>query len=448
MSLELEESFYETERARLERWVPWVHLFRGFRLATRWQNLVLALLGVLLLTGGRALLTWTPFAQSDGAYSAVQGWNESQRLVGPWERSFLSPPLPSVREVSFLSAVLAPGETWDQAVRSGRTVLSPQGDLLGPALALLAHRPTWGQLADVWLHVLLVLSIGALIGGAITRRVAVEFAGKGEPGLIESLRFSISHFPFVIGAPFIAAVGVGMLWGMGRILAWLGRIPGIDEAIMAFFWGLLLVLSLVMSLILLGLAAGWPLMVSAHSTEGTDGFDALNRAFNYVFVRPWYALWLLVVTIVYGGLLICFVVSLTGLVVTLAEWTAAGPISDEGLARITYSAPDLVRFQPPMRESSSTSSTPLGAFWYGGLASLLTAFVYSFFWTAATIIYFLLRRSVDACGLDHVYLPPPPRPAGPPLVGVPSAERREAEATKAETQPPSGDTSGESGEGA
>ena len=41
-----------------------------------------------------------------------------------------------------------------------------------------------------------------------------------------------------------------------------------------------------MSIILLSLAVGWPLMHATIAAEGEDGFDALSRSFAYVHQRP------------------------------------------------------------------------------------------------------------------------------------------------------------------
>jgi hypothetical protein len=42
--------------------------------------------------------------------------------------------------------------------------------------------------------------------------------------------------------------------------------------------------------------------------------------------------------------------------------------------------------------------------WMCMLATFVMGFVYSYFWTVATIIYFTLRRSVDANDLDEVFM--------------------------------------------
>src|SRR5205085_7741567 len=81
----------------------------------------------------------------------------------------------------------------------------------------------------------------------------------------------------------------------------------------------------------------------------------------------------------------------------------------------------------------------LVGFWLGLAFLLVLGFGYSFFWTASTIVYLLLRKSVDAAELDEVYLEeddyepgfgatpaptpsPAPAPAPPPPRSLPMVE--------------------------
>jgi hypothetical protein len=83
-----------------------------------------------------------------------------------------------------------------------------------------------------------------------------------------------------------------------------------------------------------------------------------------------------------------------------------------------------------------TSESPgvgpvMAGFWLRVLAVLVWGFVYSFFWSSATIIYYLLRHSVDGEPLDKVYLEAAPKTGQElPLVGMPAADKRESEAAK------------------
>ena len=67
-------------------------------------------------------------------------------------------------------------------------------------------------------------------------------------------------------------------------------------------WPLALVAGLLMTLLLLGLLFGWPLMWATISAEGTDSFDALSRSYAYVFQRPLHYLFYIMVAAVIGWL--------------------------------------------------------------------------------------------------------------------------------------------------
>ena len=44
------------------------------------------------------------------------------------------------------------------------------------------------------------------------------------------------------------------------------------------------------------------------------------------------------------------------------------------------------------------------AFWVGLVWLLTVGFAYSYFWSASTLIYFLLRKDVDATEIEEVYI--------------------------------------------
>jgi hypothetical protein len=161
-----------------------------------------------------------------------------------------------------------------------------------------------------------------------------------------------------------------------------------------------------MALILLGLAVGWPLMLASIAVEDADAFDAFSRVYNYVYARPWYALFLALLAMVYGSALIVFAATLLTTTNVLAAWAVSAGIA----------------------ELDSPFGVQAIATWQniGGL--VLHGFIVSYFWTATTIVYVLLRKSEDATPLDAITLPPVAAPAQDddvPLVGIPAVERRE-----------------------
>jgi len=150
-------------------------------------------------------------------------------------------------------------------------------------------------------------------------------------------------------------------------------------------------------------------MFATISTEVSDGFDGLSRSYSYVFDRPWYYLWLVVLTMVYGSVVIFFVWLVTSLFVYLAGWSLTMGMGLETVDALFQIAPPLLGGQNLLVDMDNTTA-PLGgldavSFWLELVATLLAGFVYSYFWTATTIIYFLLRKSDDKTDLEDVYYP-------------------------------------------
>jgi hypothetical protein len=63
--MQLEEQFYELDRTKLKRWLPWLHLWRAFRLAIHPRSIVLGCLAILLLEAGFAALPRLPFVTDE-----------------------------------------------------------------------------------------------------------------------------------------------------------------------------------------------------------------------------------------------------------------------------------------------------------------------------------------------------------------------------------------------
>jgi hypothetical protein len=180
-----------------------------------------------------------------------------------------------------------------------------------------------------------------------------------------------------------------------------------------------LVVGLLLAILVMGLAVGWPLMFATVSVEGTDGFDGMSRAFNYVYERPLLYLGQIVLSMVYGSFAIFCVLFLAqlGSLLTLQGLALAAPSS--WTESIAASAPELLappldntawtapvteaRPEPPASLPGATLGTSLFSFWLHAWATLVQGFVYSFFWSCTTVIYFVLRQSVDGNELDEVY---------------------------------------------
>ena len=79
-------------------------------------------------------------------------------------------------------------------------------------------------------------------------------------------------------------------------------------------------------------------------------------------------------------------------------------------------------------ENAVGFATSAVRFWERVVELLVVGFVVSYFWTAVTIVYFLLRKSVDAMPLDAVAQAESATDNDSPslpLVGVAAAQQRE-----------------------
>jgi hypothetical protein len=167
------------------------------------------------------------------------------------------------------------------------------------------------------------------------------------------------------------------------------------------------------------------------SAEGTDAFDAIGRSYGYLFARPLNYLFYAVVAFVIGWLGWAIVDLFAEAIIVITAWAATWGAPDERMA-------DLID-RPGTLEGADYVAGQIFAFWNACVRLLPVAFIYSFFWTAATAIYLLLRRVEDETDLDEVFLDEEPPGYGlPPLktdaAGVPEpADEPDADAEEPPT---------------
>ena len=298
-------------------------------------------------------------------------------------------------------------------------------------------------------------------GGAITRIVAVQFARNEKVGLLESLKFVGARWQGYLFAPLLPLalllVFSIIFWVFGLVIGW---IPFLGDLLAALLWPLSLIAGLIMAVVLVGLV-GWPLMNATISTEGSDSFDALSRSYSYVFQAPWHCLGNALLSIAYGAVLVFFVGFMGTLLVYLGKWgvSQAPHHPNRDPASLFVNAPRsfgwrdaLLRDSPHAvkRENQLVDELKLTGDdkldWNNNIATfgvgiwltlfflLIIGFGYSYFWTAAGIIYMLVRQKVDDTDLDEVYLEEDPDQ--PFIPDGPSQAAPAAAPTPASTAPP------------
>ena len=227
----------------------------------------------------------------------------------------------------------------------------------------------------------------------------------------------------------------------------------------------------VMAVFLIGLV-GYPLMYTTLSAEGdqSDTFDALSRSINYVYQSPWHYIWYWTVAILYGAAVTLFILFFTSLTVYVGKWAVGLTASTVWTERkpeylfiyapesfgwkelLTKDSPYAVKgewkpvegttrqvytYVPVDKDANDRARSEFwqynywGAgivcFWLTLMFLMMLGFTYSFFWSAATMIYFLMRKRVDEAELDEVFTDdeePEVPPAPPKLAegtGLPPA---------------------------
>lgn len=423
-----EEQFFETAANRWKRELPWLRIFRGFRLAIDPRKLALALAALLIFMAGNWLLAKLPFSP------ASRGMGDALSRTAASTDGILSVSLPdvSVPDSGQTTGRVSP-ETWGTP-QTTTNLLANWKAAFEPLFQLVQRHNTWSDIAWAWTNLLWVLIVSALFGGAIARIAALQIAGEGVPSLRGALQHSRRFFPSYLGGPLLPMVGLGLFWLLGACAGLVGLIPGFGPTLLGAFWFLPLIFGVALALIFLGIALSWPLMYCTISVEGSDAFDAFSRSFNYLFSRGWYALFLLIATLIYGTALVLLLSAVAEFAIHLTHWSVASGLGDE---RLREHFGDAIRvgetpFSTLIHWPASHDAAPfqMATIWTQGYFLLLQAFMISFFWCAATIGYLLLRHAEDATPFHRVYWikPLPQNPDAPPLSGMAAAEHREQQA--------------------
>ncbi len=364
---------------------PWLGLGRAFRVAISLRVLTFGAMGFFL-----TLLGWLALGQVFFHGSSGHAMNPYVEISEPsWPKAGQQV-LPE----------LAPTPGGPQT--GGKAAIEPAAvPMLGAWMHL--SRPVWilfrdgcklraAPLTFLVLAILWAMAVWALFGGAISRVAAVQLAADERIGWAAALRFAASKWLSYFAAPLLPLLGVVLV---AIPLAVLGLLMRLNFGVLlaGVLWPLALLGGLVMALLLLGLAFGWPLMWATISTEGTDSFDALSRSYAYVFQRPLRYLFYVLVAAVLGWLGWLLVSTFVAALVGLSSWAAgwgAGPriglMGASGLGRLVDAGSWLV------------------GFWTDLVVALAIGYFYGYFWTASSAIYLLLRRDVDATETDEVFL--------------------------------------------
>lgn len=314
-----------------------------------------------------------------------------------------------------------------------RTATSAVGSpsVFGSIYCFFCVGPRWafGQHAFYFILLgILFLIVWAIFGGAIARIAAVHVARDEKLSMRAALAFSSGKFLSFLFAPVIPLaiiIALGIVVAIGGLLL---NIPQIGPILVGLFFFLALAAGAVMTLVAVGTLGGLNLMYPTVAVEGSDSFDAISRSFSYVYAKPWRMLWYTVVAIAYGALTFLFVRLFIFLTLKFTQaFVGAWCFTHADDGQYTWAAmyPGSSYFHLPydLNSLSLGFGERLGAFfvtvWVYLLITLLGAYLVSFYFSSSTIVYYLMRREVDATELDDVYVEQSDDDFAEPLTAAP-----------------------------
>ncbi len=261
------------------------------------------------------------------------------------------------------------------------------------------------------------LALWALLGGAIARMAAMHASKDERPSISQALRFARSKWLWFLLTPIIPIV-LAKLVALVPVVGGLAlfNLPVLEVLGGALFF-IPLACGVVITVLLLLLAASAPLLYPAIAVESTDGFDAISRAFSYVLGRPWRWLFYNLIVMVYGAITYLLVAMALFLAIWITHYCVGFWVFAEtpyGVSRFEAVFPTPAVDQPAGGIDWSTlgwsgkAAAGMVSFWVYTFLLLLGAYAVSFYISANTWIYLLLRRAADGTPFDDVYTDPEP----------------------------------------
>jgi hypothetical protein len=388
------------------RWLsiaPWLILVRAARVSIMLRVILLAVLGVLLTEAG---------------WWAVDRVLFDDPIVAPLVR-LADPPItvPAAADLD-----MSAGQRVTLQLEAYGGPLYRGWYWASQPLMKMFRVGSWRTWFGLLLDGLWTIAVWALFGGAIAR-IAALYLTQGEAiGPLAALQSAAFRWLSTAGAPLLALLAIFvvalplMLAGM---LAWFSIFALLEAAL----WFLALLVGVAIAILTIGLALGWPLMVSTVATERTDAFDAISRGYAYVYQRPLHAFFYVLIAGALGLLVQAAVAFVVDASLEATHWAfAAGAGQPRAAVLLERQIEGGSAFSSP-----DELTARMIRFWDRGLAMFAAAFSLAYLWPAAVGIYLLQRRNIDSTDIaESKFDEGEPQRGLPPLetnpaTGVPQA---------------------------
>jgi len=270
------------------------------------------------------------------------------------------------------------------------------------------------------------VAIWAFFGGAISRAAVLDVSRDEKISLRESFAFAKSHYLSFATAPLIP-IGFVLLGGLALWVGGLvGAIPAVGEIIVGLTFFLALLAGFLIALVIVCGAGSLPMLMPAIAADNLDALDALSTTYSYVGARPWKTIFYAFLATCYGAACIVFLKLFVMIMLWAVghfvgasmNWGDAYALNAAG-AKVKVASKLDAMWQAPTFDGGRPF---FGTFdkqslrhvsWFGqwclkvwiyALWGLVAACVVGFFYSASSVIFFLLRRDVDLTDIEECYL--------------------------------------------
>lgn len=374
------------------RWsdaLPWWILFRAAGAAFSPTVILLAALGALATWAGWSVADQLGLKSFDPVADVIASATLGDSLVLPSTGAAAggTPSLvPSRRSLPWLGGLV------DRLPGAARDLVRLIGVPFRPSATL-------AEMAGVLARLGWFVLVWSIFGTAITRHVALKLVDEEAPGPIGATLYGSRKWLPAFNSVLFVLVGVVALSIPGAILGLLMRTEW-GLAFAGAVWPLVLLGAVVLAILVIGVAAGWPLMVAAVGVERADSFQAISTAFSYLYQRPLHYAFYAAVSLVVAVPALAAAGLFADATGTLALWAASFGMGHDRTAAVL----DGLSSGGPVAGAWGVRAI---AFWTRGIETLLSSFGWGYFWAIATAAYLLLRNDVDGTELDEVVLDEP-----------------------------------------
>ena len=283
-----------------------------------------------------------------------------------------------------------------------------------PGWLLRAHPTFLGGFCTVG------LAIWSLFGGALARMNALHATRNIRLSPTQSLRFAARRFHWLFLSYLVpAVVGVsmiGLLWLFGFVFFGLPYLHVVGDVFGGLLFFVALLIGLAFTLLLIGLLGTGNLLFPAVAVDDADAFDANSRAMSYIATRPWHLLLYTVVGLIYFGVTYLFVVIVVFFALSVTQYfvgAGAGMFMPGSRFEAMLPAPELgqlaysvdwaeLNMNATLAGSAGRVAASIILVWVHLFIALVAAYAVSFYFSAHTLIYLLMRKGVDETEFDEI----------------------------------------------